>query len=83
MVLVNKEKLDNITEAFNLKNKYIYSNWTLKKSHNICIYTFELEIKDTTDTARSASYLDLHIGIHNEGRIRTKLYNKEIIFIYM
>jgi hypothetical protein len=33
---------------------------------------FELEIKDTTNTAMSVSYLDLHIEIDNEGRLRTK-----------
>ena len=37
---------------------------------------FELEIKDITDTARSASYLDLHLEIHNDERLRTKLYDK-------
>jgi hypothetical protein len=31
------------------------------------IYPIELEIKDTTDTDRSASYLDLHLEIHSEG----------------
>ena len=35
-----------------------------------------LEIKDTTDTDRSASYFDLHLEIDNEGRSRTKLYDK-------
>ena len=35
------------------------------------IYTIELEIKDTTDTARSALYIDLHLEID-----RTKLYIK-------
>jgi hypothetical protein len=30
------------------------------------IYPIELEIKYTTDTARSASYLDLHIAIDGE-----------------
>ena len=38
------------------------------------IYPIELEIKDTTDTDRSASYLDLHLKIDSEGRLRTKLY---------
>jgi hypothetical protein len=28
---------------------------------------FELEIKDTTDTDRSASYLDLHLEIDKQG----------------
>ena len=40
------------------------------------IYPTELEIKDTTDTDRSTSYLDLHLEIDSEGRIRTKLYDK-------
>jgi hypothetical protein len=40
------------------------------------IYPIELEIKDTTDTDRSASYLDLHIEIDSWGRLRTKHYDK-------
>jgi len=40
------------------------------------IYPIEPEIKDTTDTNRSASYLDLHLEIDSEGRLRTKLYDK-------
>ena len=42
----------------------------------ICIYPIELEIKDTRDTDRSSSYLDLHFDIDSEGRLRTKLYDK-------
>ena len=41
-----------------------------------CIYPIELEIKDTTDTDRSASYLDLHLEIDSEERLRTKRYDK-------
>ena len=44
------------------------------------IYPIELEIKDTTDTDRSASYLDLHLEIDSEGRLRTKLYDKSDYF---
>jgi hypothetical protein len=40
------------------------------------IYPIELEIKDTTDTDSSASFLDLHLEIDSEGRLRTKLYDK-------
>jgi hypothetical protein len=40
----------------------------------------ELEIKDTIDTARSASFLDIHIEIDSEGRLRTKLYDKRDYF---
>jgi hypothetical protein len=46
------------------------------------IYSIELEIEDTTDTDRSASYLDLHLEIDSEGRLRTKLYDKEMISIF-
>ena len=40
------------------------------------ICPIELEIKDTTDTAMSASYLDLHLEIDSQGHLRTKLYDK-------
>jgi hypothetical protein len=40
------------------------------------IYPIELEIKDTTDTDRSVSYLDLHLEVDSEGLYRAKLYDK-------
>jgi hypothetical protein len=40
------------------------------------IFPIELEIKDTTDTDRSASCVDLHLEIDSEGRLRTKHYDK-------
>jgi hypothetical protein len=36
----------------------------------------ELETKDTTDTDKSASYLDLHLEIDSEGRLKMKLCQK-------
>jgi hypothetical protein len=36
----------------------------------------ELDVKGTTDTQNSASYLDLHLEIANRGRLKSKLYNK-------
>ena len=44
------------------------------------IYPIELEKKDTTDTDMSASYLDLHLEIDSEDRLRTKLYDKRDYF---
>ena len=35
-----------------------------------------LEIKDTTDTAVSVSYLEMHLEIDSEGRLRTRLCDK-------
>ena len=40
------------------------------------VLNLDLEIKDTTDTDRSASYLDLHLGIDSEGQLRTNLEDK-------
>ena len=40
------------------------------------IYPIEHEAKGTTDTDRFASYLDLHLEIDSEGRLKTKLYDK-------
>lgn len=37
---------------------------------------FWLDIKDTTDTLVSASYLDVYIEIDNEDRFRSKLFGK-------
>ena len=46
------------------------------------IYPIELEIKDTTDTDRYASYLNLHLEIDSDGRLRTKLYDKRDVSIF-
>ena len=40
------------------------------------IYLIEPEIKDTRDTDRSISYLDLHREIDSEGRLGMKLNDK-------
>jgi hypothetical protein len=40
------------------------------------IYPINLEIKDATDTDRYASYIDIHLEIDSEGRLRTKSYDK-------
>ena len=46
------------------------------------IYPIELEIKDTTETERSVSYLDLHLEIDSKGGLRTKLYVKRDDFVF-
>ena len=43
-------------------------------------YPIELEIKDTTDADRSASYLDLHFEIDSERWLRTEHYDKNDYF---
>ena len=43
----------------------------------------ELEIKDTTETARPASYFDIHIETDSEGQVRMKLYDKTHDFNFL
>ena len=45
------------------------------------IYPIELEIKDTTDTVKSASYLDVHPEIDNEGRLKNKTLRQKSYFL--
>ena len=73
----NEKKLDR---SFNFTFRYIDDVLSLNNSRFgdfvDRIYPIELEIKDTTDIDRSASYLDIHLEIDSEGRLRTKLYDK-------
>ena len=46
------------------------------------IYPNELEVKDTTDFQKSASYLDIHLEIDNGGRLKTRLYDKRDDFTF-
>ena len=39
------------------------------------MYPAELEIKDTTESNTSASYLDLLLSIESDGQLRTSLYD--------
>ena len=44
------------------------------------IYPNELKVvKDTTDTQRSATYIDLHLEIGNEGRLKQNFTTNAII----
>ena len=75
----NEEKL---ARSFKFTFHYIDDVFSLNNSRFVDfvdrIYLIELEIKDTTDTDRSASYLDLYLNleIDSEGRLKTKLYDK-------
>ena len=39
--------------------------------------SIELEIKDTTDTDRSASNLDLHLDIDSEGAVKNEILRQK------
>ena len=40
------------------------------------IYPPELEVKETTDTASSASFLDLYLEFDDSGQLSTQIYDK-------
>jgi hypothetical protein len=69
-----KKKEKKLARSFNFTVRYIDDVLSLNNSRFgdfiDRIYPIELEIKDTTDTDRSASYLDLHLEIDSEGRLR-------------
>ena len=74
----------DITRSFNFTFRYIDDVLSLI-NYNFGdfvdrIYPMWIEIKDITDTDRSASYLDLHLEIEGDGRLRTKLYDKRYDF---
>jgi hypothetical protein len=73
LIKKNERKL---ARSFNFTFRYIDDALSLNNSRFgdfvDRIYPIKLEIKDTTDTNRSASYLE----IDSEGRLRTKLYDK-------
>ena len=65
---------------FNLTFRYIDDVLSLNNKHfaNYLheIYPNELEIKDTTDSPNSASYLDLFLRHDGYGHLTTRLYDK-------
>jgi hypothetical protein len=64
-------------DDFRSLNNYRFGDFVYR------IYPIELEIKDTTDTDRSASYLDLHLEIDSECWLRTKLYETRDDFNFL
>ena len=66
-----KKNEKKLARSFNFTFRYIDYVLSLNNSRFgdfvDRIYPIDLEIKDTTDTDRSASYLDLHLEIHSEG----------------
>ena len=75
-----KQKQKQLAQSFNFSFRYIDDVLSLNNSRFgdflHLIYPSQLEIKDTTDTVKSASYLDLHLEIDTRGRLNTKLYDK-------
>ena len=79
-----KKNEKKLARSFNFTFRYIDDVLLLNNSRFgdfvDRIYSFEFEIKDTTDPDGSASYLDIHLEINIEGWLRTKLYDKRYYF---
>ena len=75
-----KKSENQLAWTFNCTFQYIDDVFSLNNSKFDDfvdrIYSTEHEIKDITDTARTASYIDMHTEIGSNGRLRTKFYDK-------
>ena len=76
----------HLTQQFNFTYRYIDDVLSLKNTkfaeYLEFIYPRELEIKETTETAASSSYLDCYFYIHN-GKLTTRLYDKRDDFNFL
>ena len=74
-----KDKNIHEARAFNFTYRYIDDVLSINNSRFAeflpLIYPPELEVKETTDTASSASYLDLYLEFDDSGQINTKIYD--------
>jgi hypothetical protein len=74
----------NLAVSFNHTFRYIddvlFINNHNFHNHVHLIYLDELEIKDTTESDRSASYLDILLDIDFNDRLTTSLYDKRDYF---
>jgi hypothetical protein len=77
--LVKDKKMHEAT-AFNITYRYIDNVLSLNNSRfaefRPLIYLPELEVKETTYTSSSASFLDLYLESEDSGQISTKIYDK-------
>ena len=75
-----KDKKINEARAFNFTYRYIDDVLSINNSRFAeflpLIYPPELEVKETTDTASSASFLDLYLKFDDSCQLSTKIYDK-------
>ena len=70
----------HLASRFNLTYRYIDDVLSINnpefENYLGQMYTAELEIKDTTESTTSASYLDLLLSIGRDGQLHTSIYDK-------
>ena len=80
------EKKKSLAMTFNLTFRYIDNVLSINNSyfHTYVdlIYPSELEIKDTTESSISASYLDILVNRDINGKLTTQLYDKQDDFSF-
>ena len=78
-----KDKKIHEARAFNFTYRYIDDVLSINNSRFAeflpLIYPPELEVKETTDTASSASFLDLYLEFDDSGQLSTKIYDRTTI----
>jgi hypothetical protein len=84
-----KKNEKKLVRFFNCSFCYTYDVLSLHNSKFgdfvFQMYPIELEIEDTINTARYASYFDLHLEIDSGRRLRTNIYDKrdELNFLFL
>ena len=80
LLKIVKDKKIHEVRAFNFTYRYIDDVLSINNSRFAeflpLIYPPELEVKETTDTASSASFLDLYLEFDDSDQISTKMYDK-------
>jgi hypothetical protein len=75
-----KDKKIHEARAFNFTYRYIDDVLSINNPRFAeflpLIYPPDLEIKETTDTASSASFLDLYLEFDDSGQLSAKIYDK-------
>jgi hypothetical protein len=75
-----KDKKIHEARAFNFSYRYIDDVLSINNSRFAeflpLIYPPEVEAKGTTDTASSASFLDIYLEFADSGQLSTKMYDK-------
>jgi hypothetical protein len=67
-----------------LKDRVSFLSFYQEKisKYNAIVSSNYMNPKFKTDSDRSASYIDLHLEIDSEWRLRTELYDTELISIF-
>ena len=83
-LLKNREQIlaQTFNSSFNYLNYVLSLNNSQFGNYLHLLYPNELEVKDTTDTLKSVSYIDLHLEIDNEEKLKTHFTTNVMISLF-